>query len=146
MDRLEDCISFLTGKAAQQVTRRARERLARHGVTPAQYALLKLLWERDGQSGAELGARLVLDSATMTGLADRLAAAGLIERRADDGDRRVQRLFLTADGRALEAPLDAEMDALNDAARGILGPRASGVWTALRRLGDPNTEWEASAP
>ena len=146
MDRLEDCISFLTGKAAQQVARRARERLARHGVTPAQYALLKLLWERDGQSGAELGARLVLDSATMTGLADRLAAAQLIERRADSGDRRVQRLFLTADGRALEAPLDAEMDALNDAARGILGPSAPGVWTALRRLGDPNTEWGASAP
>lgn len=144
MDRLEDCISFLVGKAAQQVARRARERLARHGVTPAQYALLKLLWERDGQSGAELGARLVLDSATMTGLADRLAAAGLVERRADDGDRRVQRLFLTANGRALEVPLDAEMDALNDAARHILGPRAPGVCTALRRLGDPNAVWEAS--
>lgn len=81
----------------------------------------------------------------MTGLADRLAAAGLIERRADDGDRRVQRLFLTATGRALQTPLDAEMDALNAESNELLGARAATIRRALRRLGDPNIRWEASA-
>jgi MarR family len=76
--RLEDCISFLLAKAGQQVARRARENLKAHGVTPTQYAVLKALWGQDGQSGAEIGARLVIDSATATGVLDRLQAAELV--------------------------------------------------------------------
>ncbi|MBC7801159.1 MAG: MarR family transcriptional regulator, partial [Gemmatimonadaceae bacterium] len=58
MDRVEDCISFLIGKAGQQIARRARDKLAAYAVTPTQYAVLKVLWEQDGLSGAELGGRL----------------------------------------------------------------------------------------
>jgi MarR family transcriptional regulator, organic hydroperoxide resistance regulator len=68
MERIEECISFLLGKAYQQVQQAAKGRLAPHGVTPVQYALLRVIWERDGQTGAELGERLQLDSATITGL------------------------------------------------------------------------------
>ena len=99
MERIDECISFLAGKAAQTVSRLARERLAPFGVTPVQYAVLQVLWEQDGQSGAEIGARLVLDSATITGVLDRLESLGLIERTADRADRRVQRIRLTAAGR-----------------------------------------------
>src|SRR5215469_3062370 len=106
MDRVEDCISFVIGKAGQQISRRAREKLAAHGVTPMQYAVLKVLWQQEGQTGAELGARLVIDSATMTGLIDRLEASGLLKRQADADDRRVQRLFVTKQGRSLQKPLD----------------------------------------
>jgi MarR family transcriptional regulator, organic hydroperoxide resistance regulator len=139
MNRLEDCLSFLIGKAAQQVTRRAREALAPHGVTPVQYALLKLLWEREGQTGAELGARLVLDSATVTGVIDRLEAGGLVSRQSDPGgDRRVNRIALTADGRALQAPLDAAMDRVNAAFIEMLGTnRARDLWHALAQIGAP---------
>jgi DNA-binding MarR family transcriptional regulator len=137
MDRIESCISFLAGKAAQQITRRARERLAPYEVTPVQYAILRVLWERDGQSGAELSARLVIDSATITGLLDRLEGARLVERRPDGEDRRVNRVHLTARGRALRAPLDAEMDALNAEVAAELGDRAPALREMLRQLGQP---------
>src|SRR5262245_47773395 len=140
MDRIEDCISFLTNKAAQQITRRARQKLAVHGVTPVQYAVLKVLWQQDGQSGADLGLRLQLDSATMTGVLDRMQVGGLIERRSDRGDRRVQRIVLTERSRSLEAPLDAVMDDLNQEAARVAGSSASLVRTALRALGDPE-QW-----
>ncbi len=136
MDRVEDCISFLIGKASQQIARRAREKLGAYGVTPTQYAILKVLWERDGQSGAELGARLLIDSATVTGVADRLQAAGLLERRSHGDDRRVHSLFLTGQGRALKAPLDAAMDRLNDELAHELGDHAQALWAALRRLAE----------
>lgn len=135
MERLEDCISFLVGKAAQQVARRARDKLTPHGVTPAQYAVLRVLWEGDGRSGAELGARLVLDSATITGLVDRLEAAGLLARGGDEADRRVHRVFLAERGRALREPLDAAMDALNAEVAKELGGEAPALWATLRRLG-----------
>jgi DNA-binding MarR family transcriptional regulator len=114
MNQLEDCISFLLGKAYQQVSQAARQQLAPYGVTPIQYAVLDLLWERDAQSSAELGGRLQLDSATMTGVLDRLGQTGLIERRSDSHDRRVNRVFLTPQAQALEEPLKRVADALND--------------------------------
>ena len=136
MDRIEACLSFLLGKAYQQVTQDAKQRLAPYGVTPVQYAVLKLLWERDGQSGAELGERLRLDSATITGLLDRLGKAGLIERRPDPRDRRAQHIFLTVPGRALEAPLDGEMDDLNAAVFGRFSAAdAERLRQVLRQLG-----------
>lgn len=134
MQRIEDCISFLAGKAAQATSRRARELLAPHGVTPAQFAVLAVLWEQDGRTLTELAGRLVLDSATTTGIADRLEAAGLAARRADAEDRRVSRLFLTAGGRELRRPLDAAMDRLNAEVATLLGGDAPALRAMLRRL------------
>lgn len=114
MESIEDCISFQLGKAYQQVNQLAKKRLAPFGITPVQYALLKVLWERDGQSGAELGDRLRLDGATITGVLDRLEHAGLLERRAHAVDRRVHQIVLTARGHALQATIDPAMDLLND--------------------------------
>jgi DNA-binding MarR family transcriptional regulator len=136
LDRIESCISFQVGKAAQQVSRRAKELLAPHGVTPVQYAVLKCLHDGAGMSGAELGTRIVLDSASITGVVDRLVALGLVERRADTGDRRVQRLFLTRRSTARQADLDAAMDTLNAEAAHILGSGGAGFARRLRKLGD----------
>lgn len=131
MDRIEDCLSFYLSKAYQRVTQSAKQRLAVYGVTPPQYALLKVLWERDNQSGAELGERLVLDSATMTGLLDRLEQAGLVERQSHMTDRRINQVVLTERGRELQTPLDHEMDQLN---RDFLGELSLEDERLLRRL------------
>ena len=138
MERIEDCASFLLGKAAQQVSRRARELLAPHGITPGQYALLKVLDGGAGLSGAELGQRLVLDSASITGLVDRLEALGLIERRPDPQDRRINRIHATAAAAALQPALDAAMDRLNREVASILADR-NGFYDALRRVADRGT-------
>jgi len=113
MLRNEDCISFLLGKAYQHVNQDAKQRLAPYGVTPVQFALLNLLWAEDCLSGAELGARLQLDSATITGVIDRLAHLGLVERQPDPHDRRVNRIRLTARGAALQDPLSRVIEQCN---------------------------------
>ncbi len=53
----------MIGKAAQRASRRAREALEPHGVTPTQYASLRVLSDADGQTGADLGMRFAIDSA-----------------------------------------------------------------------------------
>jgi MarR family transcriptional regulator, organic hydroperoxide resistance regulator len=135
MDKIEDCISFLLGKAQQRVTRRAKELLAEHDVTPVQYAALCVLWEKDAQTAAELGARLVIDSATMTGVIDRLERSGLIRREADANDRRIYHLDLTDRGHALRAPLDAAMEQLNAEVAELLGKDWPRFHRMLRRVG-----------
>ncbi len=135
MERVEDCISFLVGKAAQQIARRSRDKLASYGVTPVQYAVMKVLWERHPQSGADIGSRLQMDSATITGVIDRLESAQMVERRPDKEDRRVHGIYLTKKGRSLRDPLDKAMDELNAEARKHLGKEADRILQGLRRLG-----------
>lgn len=139
MEHIEDCLSFYLGKAYQRVTSAAKQRLAPYGVTPGQYALLKVLWERDGQSGAEIGERLLLDSATMTGLLDRLEHAGLIERKAHATDRRINQVVLTDRGRDLQGPLDREMESMNQDFLSEFPPERV---TLLRELLTSLTEWK----
>lgn len=134
MERIDDCISFLSAKAAQTLARTSRERLARHGVTPLQFALLLALWERDGQNSTELCARLVLDSATITGVIDRVEKLGLIMRRPDADDRRVNRIHLTEFGRHKLGPLQSEMDAVNAEVAAHFGADTADLLRLLRRL------------
>ena len=76
-----------------------------------------------------------MDSATITGVVDRLEAGGLVERQPDKEDRRIHRLFLTKRGRSLRKPLDEAMDELNAETRNGLGKEAAGVLRGLRQLG-----------
>lgn len=144
MDRVEDCISFVIGKAAQQVTRRAREMLAPFNVTPGQYAVLKVLAEAgagaDPPSGAEIGKRLVLDSASVTGVLDRMEALGLVERRPNPTDRRAQQIVASPAAKAMLPELDRAMDRLNTEADAAMGDGGPKLRQSLRRLGD-ESKW-----
>jgi DNA-binding MarR family transcriptional regulator len=71
------------------------------GLTYPQYLVLLVLWEGDGLMVKEIGARLHLDSGTMTPILKRLEAAGYIRRtRAPENERQL-RIDLTESGRAL---------------------------------------------
>jgi DNA-binding MarR family transcriptional regulator len=134
MPDIADCISFLTSAAAKAMNRLARERLAPHGITPSQYAVMRGLYEKSGQTGAEISASLVIDSATLTGVLDRLERAGFLARKTDRDDRRINRLELTADGMALMPALDAAIDSVNEEADRRLRDQAEAIREALKRL------------
>src|SRR5437870_1723262 len=69
------------------------------GVTATQAGLLFVLGRRDGVLLGEAGAALDLGMPGISGLVERTAEAGLIEKRADPDDGRAWRLWLTAAGR-----------------------------------------------
>lgn len=56
-----------------------------------------------GMTQKELATALGIAAATLSVSIRRLETAGLVERRTDDKDARVQRLYLTAEGEALDA-------------------------------------------
>lgn len=98
--RAEDCIFFQLGRANRAGTRFLNQRVADLDVTAVQAMALLFLAEADDVTSVHLGKRLQLDSATLTGLLDRLTAAGLVGRRADPADRRAIRILLTEAGQA----------------------------------------------
>lgn len=84
-------------------------------VTPAQAGLLFILGKQDGILMGEAGAALDMGPAGISGLVDRTEAAKLIERRADRGDGRAWRIFLTPKGRAALAQAKAAAAEVNAA-------------------------------
>lgn len=57
----------------------------------------------------ELARLLACDNSNVTGLVDRLEERGLVERRADEHDRRVKLLVLTPEGKRVRDRLEARM-------------------------------------
>ncbi|WP_073976366.1 MarR family winged helix-turn-helix transcriptional regulator, partial [Erythrobacter donghaensis] len=73
------------------------------GLTYPQYLVMLVLWEDEPQTVGSLGARLYLDSGTLTPLLKRMEAAGLVSRTRDAEDERRVLIGLTERGRALRA-------------------------------------------
>ncbi len=97
--RPNQCIFFQLAKASQAGIRHWNESVAKFGVTAVQAMVLIFLTNEDEISSSSLGSRVQLDSATLTGILDRLARAGLIERRDNPNDRRAILICLTEKGR-----------------------------------------------
>lgn len=85
----------------QRITGRATLEFRALGLSLAQFDLLSNLSAQEGASQQELAERLFVSKGNVSGLVDRLAAAGLVERRALPGDRRSHALYLTPEGRAI---------------------------------------------
>jgi len=113
--RIEDCLVFLASKTYQRLSQLAKQKLSKLGITTTQCALLHVLWEQDGLKGIELGERLRIDGATITGMLDRLEQNGIIERRPDSRDRRINLIFVTDKGKELEVPVKEVLKEVEDA-------------------------------
>ncbi len=72
----------------------------------AQGSLLYILWQEDGIPIRELSRRSGLAVTSLTGMLDRMEAAGLIYRDRGDKDRRKILIFLTDNARSLENDYD----------------------------------------
>src|SRR3712207_2602852 len=99
---LEDQLCFALYAASRAMTARYRPLLDAIGLTYPQYLVMMLLWEEDHQTVGQLGARLALDSGTLSPLLKRLTAAGLVTRHRRLEDERSVAIALTDTGRALQ--------------------------------------------
>jgi DNA-binding MarR family transcriptional regulator len=100
---LEKQLCFAVYSASHAFTRAYRALLEPLGLTYPQYLVLLVLWERDGMRVKEIGARLFLDSGTLTPLLKRLEGIGYVRRVRDANDERQVSIMLTPLGQALEA-------------------------------------------
>ena len=108
---------------------RGRERLREIGVSIPQCDVLTTLTEQEGVSQQELATRLYVTKGNISGLIDRLAEAGLVERRSTANDRRQHAIYLTEAGRAIGREGDrrpAPLDRLDARPDGRAGPRGAG--------------------
>jgi DNA-binding MarR family transcriptional regulator len=110
----EDCVVYLLAKAYQRAHTIVKRRIATYGLTPIQQLVLGALWHEEGISAGDLGKKLVLDPATLSGILDRMAERGWLVKRTDLEDKRVTRIYLTDEARDLEPTLTEERDSANE--------------------------------
>lgn len=90
-------------RAFSAVERHTHLDIARHGLTPAEFAILEALYHVGPLLLGELQRKILVSSGGVTYLVDRLTAKGLVERRECAEDRRARYAALTAEGEALIA-------------------------------------------
>ena len=109
----DDCILYLLAKAYQKANACFKKRLNEYGLTPVQNLIVMALSETEGLSSKELGKRLLLDNATLSGVLDRLAEGGWITKEPADEDRRFLQLHLSEKAKGLMSSLTKERDEAN---------------------------------
>jgi DNA-binding MarR family transcriptional regulator len=75
-------------------------------VTPAQYAVLKCLWDHGDQSPTQLSQLLFLDTSTITGIISRMENKKLIKRLNSKIDRRAVTIRIKPLGKKLQPQIE----------------------------------------
>ena len=98
---LDNQLCFALYSASLAMTKLYKPLLDELGLTYPQYLVMMVLWEKDEQIVSDIGARLFLDSATLTPLLKRMEESELVSRVRASGDERQVVISLTAAGSAL---------------------------------------------
>jgi len=121
----EDTIDFHVRFAWAGIARQYGQLAASRGTTMAMgQALLNI--EKNGTPSTQLGPRMGMEKTSLSRLLNNLESHGMIERKADAGDRRVVRIHLTTNGKK-------ERDRARNAVRQF------NAWIA-QQLGEERTE------
>ena len=108
-------LSFALYGAANRMVRLHKPFLEPLGLTFPQYLVILELLNGAPFSVGALGARLDMDTGTITPLLKRLDAAGMVTRTRDPADERRVLVDLTPRGRALEAEVRGIADKIKTA-------------------------------
>lgn len=103
-------------RTAALINSEITETLRPHGLTPAQYNVLRILrgaHEEGGLCRFEISDRLVTPGPDVTRLLDRLEAEGLVSRSRDPEDLRRKQAQVTLQGLDLLGRLDEEIEVLH---------------------------------
>ncbi|WP_116082456.1 MarR family winged helix-turn-helix transcriptional regulator [Tropicimonas sp. IMCC34011] len=133
-------ICFPVYAASNMLTRLYRPALGPLGLTYPQYLVMLVLWEEAPQSVSSLGARLHLDSGTLTPLLKRLEASGYVTRARDAEDERRVKVSLTEAGAALRAraePIPRKLAGDLGLSEAEFDAMRRSVWSLVKALETP---------
>ncbi|MBM1813818.1 MarR family winged helix-turn-helix transcriptional regulator [Pseudosulfitobacter pseudonitzschiae] len=95
---------YLANHMARVFAKGLAARIKPLGLTTGTFPALLELWDTDGLTQKQLVDRLDIEQATMANTLARMERDGLVVRKKDTNDGRVQRIWLTDRARALRGP------------------------------------------
>ncbi|RBI84918.1 MarR family transcriptional regulator [Rhodosalinus halophilus] len=125
-------------EATRHIEARLRDELrTEHDSTLPRFDVLAALYRRPaGLRMSELSAMLKVSNGNVTGIVERLAGEGHVERLRVEGDRRAMRVRLTEDGRARFAEMAGWHEArVNELLKDITAEELDPAIELLARIG-----------
>src|ERR1700722_6885555 len=98
---LESHTGFWRRFVSNRVSHAFKLKVEAHGVTVAEWVVLRALFDADNVNPSEIAERLGMTGGAISKLVDRVVAKRLVKCTAGKGDRRFQCLVLTHAGRKL---------------------------------------------
>jgi len=126
----------LVDLVAKKLTRLQRREIVEAELTPSQYSVLNLLWQKDGRQFNELASACCCSPSTITGVVDTLERKGLVTRESNPEDRRSLLVRLTGKGRELERATPALEMIFEDCCGGLGSEELQQLSILLRKLND----------
>ena len=104
---LDNSPGYIINRLARELNACLYRSFRRHGfeITAQQWAVLNRLWEIEGLHQSELAEKTTKNRHNMARILNNLEAKGLIKRKPDSKDKRLQRVYLTAKGKSLKGKL-----------------------------------------
>jgi len=121
-------------RATSAMHERSRQDVARHGLTPTEFAVLEALYHKGPLLHGEIRDKILVSSGGITYLVDRLQGRGLLERRDYPGDRRARYVALTSEGIALLDRIFPEHARTLSSAASALSPDDQALLTQLLKI------------
>ena len=112
----EERFAHLVKLAARGLARALQMRLTEHSVSYGHWTFLRILWDEEGLTQRELSARAGVMEPTTFAALKAMAQRGYVTRRRNPQSRKEMQVFLTPQGRALQAKLVPLAEEVNDAA------------------------------
>lgn len=132
MDCMEDAgIQKMFMDLAHMIFQKDFGVLMEKGVYPGQMPLLKLLSKENGLSQKQVAQRLHISPPSVTVSAKRMEKNGLVERKPDEKDQRIQRIYITKKGEAVNELI---MEIFQDNEKQLLKGFEEGEIYLLRRF------------
>ena len=123
-------------RAATAVERLSEADIARHGLSPGEFAVLEVLYHRGPLLLGEVQRKILASSGGVTYLVDRLEKQGYVERQDCATDRRARYAALTPKGRRLLDTIFPEhAQAIHRAVAGLTMDEKRQAIALLRKLG-----------
>ncbi|MCR5035750.1 MAG: MarR family transcriptional regulator [Bacteroidales bacterium] len=123
------------------------DRLQQNGinVTPEQYLVLDILWEKQSLSQQNIADLIQKDKNSVTKIIDSLEKKNLVNRVVDQKDRRINKIELTQEGLVLERiTTEVAINFMNDTVKDIDGQDLDKLVEVMRKLKDNLDNIEAT--
>ena len=125
MPNTNDFIGVVIADVARLLRTAFDRRVRKLGITRAQWLVLTRLHRHPGASQSELAEMMEVERASAGRMIDRLEANGWVERRGQNGDRRVKRVYLTPEAERVHRRIWRVAEATVDDALADLSARES---------------------
>ncbi|WP_106495373.1 MarR family winged helix-turn-helix transcriptional regulator [Lentibacillus sp. Marseille-P4043] len=103
---IEDDIRVLLNKICSRTRRNYAASFRQFNIHVGQDHALSELWREEGVTQNQLRERMGCEAPTVTNMVKSLEQNGLIFRQRDGEDARVSKVYLTSEGKELQAPVN----------------------------------------